>query len=266
MSRLRAVVPHRGQGHPLRGPPVGQVRHRRALLGDRRPLGADPPVVDDLGGDRDPARPEERLRRGRLVLVADALGPGEPLLLPEVAPEQLVAREHVTEQVRCVVDAEGAVAGVQPGQPRHRRDHAVLESRHVAGHQVGAGAEDPLDQCGVPVPRYDVVGVDEAEQVAGGMADTLVAGRAETLVGGVDDEDALVAGRHGLGQVARSVVRAVVDDDDLQPAVPLRQQAVEALHDVRLDVVDRDDDADQRGGPSPHRAYCTHGRRASPPR
>ncbi len=124
--------------------------------------------------------------------------------------------------------------------------------------------------AGVRVRRYDVVGVDEAEQVAGGMTESLVAGRAETLVGGVDDPDALVAGRHGLGQVARSVVRAVVDDDDLQPVVPLRQEAVEALHDVPLDVVDRDDDADQGGGPrrapTPHRAYCTHAGRASPSR
>ena len=116
------------------------------------------------------------------------------------------------------------------------------------------------------VGGYDVVGVGEREQVAGRVADALVARRAEALVGGVDDADPFVAGGHGLGEVARPVGGAVVDDDHLEAAVSLRQQALEALHDVRLHVVDRDDDADQGRGPAPHGAHCTHGRPALLPR
>ncbi len=57
--------------------------------------------------------------RGRLVLVADPLRPGEPRRLPEGPPEQLVPREHVAQDLRVLGGGDADAAGVvQPAHPR----------------------------------------------------------------------------------------------------------------------------------------------------
>jgi hypothetical protein len=89
------------------------------------------------------------------------------------------------------------------------------------------------------------------------VRDPGVAGVAQAGVGLAHEPQAIVEGRVALGDRAAAVRGAVVDEDRLEVDL-LRAQRVEALLQVRLHVVDGDDDADARhvrgildAGPAP---------------
>ena len=92
-------------------------------------------------------------------------------------------------------------------------------------------------------PRQQpVVGVEEDEQLAVALADAGVAGGREAEVLLADAADAGEA----LGDSARVVGRAVVDDDDLDLGVGLREDALDRLVEVAGLAEAGDDDRDQR--------------------
>ena len=246
---LVVVRRDRGERHLLGDQPVAQVAHRRALLGDRRAVGSDPPVVDDVG-DHVEAAGEVGLGGRRLVLVAHPLRPGQPGLVPERPAEELVPGEHVAEDLGVLQGpCPGPRRRVQAPHPRRLVQPVGLPAHDAAGHEVRPGDAERGGHRRVGAGRHDVVGVAEGQQVAGRVPRPFVAGRAEAVVLGVDDAHAGVAAGVPLGEVAGAVGRAVVDDHDLEGDVLLGEQAVEGSRQVGLDVVDRHDHAEQVGGP-----------------
>jgi len=91
-----------------------------------------------------------------------------------------------------------------------------------------------------------VVGIEKREVLPGCELDRRIAGRSGATVLLARETDALAV---PLGDRPRVVLRAVVDDDDLDRAVGLGECAVDRLVEVEPGVVGRDQDADQvRGG------------------
>ena len=93
-----------------------------------------------------------------------------------------------------------------------------------------------------------VVGVDEHQVLAAGRLRPSVAGRAQARVGLPDDLDPPIPADVRLHDVDAPVRRSVVDQDDLELRVGLRDEAVEAGRQIALHTVDRDDQADQGAG------------------
>ena len=209
----------------------------------------DPPVVDHVRDDREPPRADVGPGGGRLVLVTDPLGPGQARLVPEGAAEQLVPREHVTEDLRVLLDEVRRPRVVQPAHPGQLRESYAVPAGDRAGDEVGAGPALLVQQHLVGVRRDDVVGVGEGQQLAARVPDPLVAGGPQPVVVGVHDADPGVAAGVLVRDRARAVGGAVVDDHDLEVPVALRQDAVERLGQVGRDVVHRHDHADQRRPP-----------------
>ena len=118
---------HCGVRHPLGLPAVGEVADRAALLGDRGAVVADPPVVDDVGQHVEGAG-HEGARGRRLVLVADALGPGQAGGVPEGAGEDLVPREDVAEDLGPVRDPQPRARGRAGASSRAARAGRVVEA------------------------------------------------------------------------------------------------------------------------------------------
>ena len=140
VRRRRGVVVllHGVEGHPLGPPAVAQVGRRRALLGDRGAVLADPPVVDHLRHDVERAG-EEGPGGRRLVLVPHALGPLEPLRAPERRAEQLVPREHVAEDLGVLAGGDASLRlAVQPAHPGRLVQAVGLPAGDRARHEVGA--------------------------------------------------------------------------------------------------------------------------------
>ncbi len=177
------VLLHGVERHPLGPPPVAQVGHRRALLGDRRAVLADPPVVDDVG-DHVEGAGEVGAGGRRLVLVPHALGPLQPLLAPERRAEQLVPREHVAQDLGVLAggDARTPLA-VQAAHPGRLVEPVGLPADDRAGDEVGARVGQRVGQRGERPRRQHVVGVEEGQVVAGDPLGADVAGRAEAAVG-----------------------------------------------------------------------------------
>lgn len=112
----------------------------------------------------------------------------------------------------------------------HRAVKRCCEAEHVGVH---AGL-DP------------VVGLDDGYPGAVRLLKTAVAGCAVALVLLVDDADALIAIGVCLHDGKRTVGAAVVEADDVELAVRLRQNAVEALFEIRLGVEYGNDDGKVR--------------------
>jgi len=91
----------------------------------------------------------------------------------------------------------------------------------------------------------EVVGVQEEEQVAGGVGDAGVAGGGEALVGLVDEADAL--GFEGGGDGGGLIGGAVVDDEDFDGLVVLSEGGFDGTRDVAFVVVSGHNDGDARG-------------------
>lgn len=84
----------------------------------------------------------------------------------------------------------------------------------------------------------DVVGVVEGDPPPAGMGEPDVLGRRAARMVGVDDPDAATEGCEDL---RRFVGRAVVDDDDLDVGDVLPEHALDALAEIRAEIVGRDD-------------------------
>ena len=221
-------------------------------------------MVDDVGHHAEAPRGEVGPRGGRLVLVAHAHRPRQVRAVPELPAEQLVPREDVAEDLGVLVD-EGHPPRVQPLHPPRLLEPVALPPRDRAGHEVGAAAQLAPHHV-VRRRRHDVVAVGEGEQLARGHLGPGVAGGPEPVVVGVEDPDPVgVGGGVGVRDRPGGVGRAVVDDHDLEGGVGLREQAVEALAEVVLDVVGRHHDRQQRTGPTPETHVRTLAVRAGGP-
>ncbi len=188
---------------------------------------------------------EERAGGRRLVLVAHALGPGQPCRVPEGPAEHLVPREHVAEDLGPVLDPRAAEGPVEPVHPRRLDQVVALPAHDRPGGEVGARVLEGAHQVGVRRRGEHVVGVEEGEVVAAHLHGAEVAGRAEAAVDGVHDRDARVAVRPLVGDLAGAVRRAVVDDDRLPAAVRLGEQGADAVVEVVLDAPRGDHHAEQ---------------------
>jgi len=86
----------------------------------------------------------------------------------------------------------------------------------------------PLQLLGEP----QVVVVDEGDEVAPGARDPEVPGPARPAVRPTEDLDARIA--DPLAERGAAVRAPVVDDEELEPGVRLRQDRVDGLDDVLL--------------------------------
>src|ERR1043165_535825 len=91
----------------------------------------------------------------------------------------------------------------------------------------------------------DVVGIDEGDELAAGVAKGEVARDVGAGVLLREQRDLLAV---LLDDRARAVGRAVVDDEELEVAVGLREDAVDGARNPALAVVHRQDDGDERPG------------------
>ena len=204
------------------------------------------------------------------VLVAAPVVVGEPAAVGQVVEveEHVLALGDVLAQAHAVLAhdrgavglvADEAAARPQDGPQRvppvedpHRPGaevaRAVPEGPHAHGGAVAPGRpqepQEGLDEVG----GHQVVGVDEHEAAPARGPDAGVAGRRDPPVVLAQVADAGVGQRAGPHDPAGRVGRAVVDDDDLDGALGLGGEAVQALVDVRLGVVDGHDDARPRPG------------------
>ena len=89
---------------------------------------------------------------------------------------------------------------------------------------------------------HPVVGIDEEQVTTPGRFDADIAGRTDPAVGFADDPDAVVAVGIAVADCRRGVAAAVVHQQQLEVGEPLGKQAVQALGQVSLHVIDRDDD------------------------
>ena len=113
--------------------------------------------------------------------------------------------------------------------PRRRRQH----HRHLPGEFLGP-------------PQ--VVGIEERDPAAASLSQATVAGAGDAAVRLGDDAEARVG--HRRQPFGRAVGRAVVDDDELEVAPGLGEDALRRARYQRGPVVGRDHHADQR---PPHR-------------
>jgi hypothetical protein len=208
---------------------------------------ADPVQVDRPRHDVDRAGLEVGGHDHGDVLVQDALGEPQSVLVPERTAPQLVLRHAVREQpaearhVRPRPPAQEGLAQERRG-PGARAGEAV----EVPGREVRARAHERAQQQLERVGRQPVVAVHEREELAGRRLQAAVAGVAEAVVRLADQPQPRIALGMACGDRRAAVGGAVVDHHDLEVAEALRAQREQAVVEVALDVVDRDDDADPR--------------------
>jgi hypothetical protein len=144
----------------------------------------------------------------------------------------------------------GASSTVTPVLPHQRRHEPALavEALDRPHRDVGAGALQRPDHPGVGALDQQVVAVGEGEVLTGRVPNPLVAGGAEAGVGLVDHAHPRVTLGDPVGELARAVGGAVVDDDHLERMVRLLEDAGQAVGEVALHVVGRHHDAQQGGG------------------
>lgn len=113
-------------------------------------------------------------------------------------------------------------------------------------HQIGIvfthGIQAVLHQRG----GHGIVGIGEVYVRTGGPGDAGVAGVGQAAVGLVNHAYARVAGGPGVAHGRAIVGRAVVDQQNLQIGVRLRGNRRHAFVEELLDLIYRNNDADQR--------------------
>ncbi len=141
-----------------------------ALLGDRaRVVITQTPVVDGVRHDVDGASMEVGGQLHGDVLVPDADGEAQLLLVPERAAPERVPRGAVGQQrlehpdVRAQPGLRERLRGVRRGL-----DAAVLDPTHAPGGEVRAALVERGEQDAVGVGREDVVAVGEGDELAAG--------------------------------------------------------------------------------------------------
>ncbi len=181
------------------------------------------------------------------VLVQHPLREAQGVLVPERAAPQLVLRHPVRQQPAEAGDVRPrAPPQERLAQERRRPRARAGEAVDVPGGEVRAGALERAEQQLERVGRQLVVAVHEREVVAGRGLDAGVAGVAEAVVGLAHEPQPRVALGVALGDRRAPVGGAVVDHHHLEVADGLAGQRQQAFVEIRLDVVDRHDDADPR--------------------
>jgi hypothetical protein len=153
----------------------------------------------------------------------------------EVAPQE-VPEEPLVEHLED--------AGIAHGRQLERA--VLVDDRHVAPGkaEVGVGIERG-GQALQPILRPEVVGAHRREVRAAREVEARRHGRVHAGVLLPDRADRVAVSGDDVG---RRVGRAVVDDDQLEVGMRLRQHAVDRLRDVPVVVVRGKDDAHQGGG------------------
>ena len=233
--------------------PVDQRAHLQPLLGDRgSPSVADPPVVDGLGEHVDRRWP--CTCAGSVTGMSSCSTPSgkrKPLSSQKSRRNSLFhavrSASSGRKRLTCVLQAG---ARERLGQERRLRRCA----RRVRRSTLPLAKSEPVSverarEVLVGLGRDDVVGVGEREQLAGGGGDAGVARVAEARVGLADrrkrgSRSAKRSAISALASVEPSSTMTISRSDD-----GLRGQRPQAVREVRLDVVDRHDDADPRHAP-----------------
>ncbi len=168
----RAPVREEAADRLHRRDPVAQVGQFGVALGDGRrgPAFAPAPEVDDVGDHVDLGGPEVGVHVDPGVLVHDALGERDVVVVPEGPPEHLVPDRPVVDQRLEPGDVGAAPvllhrALVQRRLPLLRGVHHL----HVARHEVRVGPLQGAHQKAVGVLGDDVVAVHEGEELALGV-------------------------------------------------------------------------------------------------
>ncbi|RPK64175.1 hypothetical protein EES43_10415 [Streptomyces sp. ADI96-02] len=242
---VRVPVAEEGADLLAGGDPVAYAGDVGAPPGDRALPHA--PVVDVFGQDVDGAGEIVRRDHHRGVLVQPALGEGEGVAVPEGAPEHLVPRHPVGEQARVPGDVRPGPGAGQPAVLPCLLPAPAGQPPHVAGRQIRTGRLQRRDHPLVRVVDDDVVAVRERQvgDGPGGVPDARVAGRAQTGVRLPDEPEAAVPGRELRRDPAAAVRRAVVDEHHLDRVERLLSHRAQTVSEVVLDVVNRDDDAEE---------------------
>ncbi len=132
---------------------------------------------------------------------------------------------------------------------RRRGDLFVgVDHEHVAEHHAELGAlGQHLHLASGLLGQPDIVGVEQADEVARGFGKGAVGGRGGAAIGLADEADApRVTRRQISDDRGGTVLRAVVDDDDLEPVgrILLLERALDRAAHVLLVVVGAHQDAD----------------------
>lgn len=91
-----------------------------------------------------------------------------------------------------------------------------------------------------------VVGLDDRDPCAVRLANTQIAANAIAAVLLIDDANARILRGMALHDIERTIGAAVVDADDLEILMRLARDAIEALIEIFLNVIDRYDDRNER--------------------
>ena len=108
----------------------------------------------------------------------------------------------------------------------HESDLRPLHQRHLRGQAIG---------------KPDVIGVDERDQLSVCVTQPAIARHVRARMRLLDDRDLR---SETVEHIARAVGRAVIDDDQLERRLRLREDAANRARDRLLAVVDGEDDGD----------------------
>ena len=223
-------------------------------------------VAPELAPERRQVRTHEVGRADRRVDQNPAAGAADPVvhLVVLVAHHRFVELSDPVEQPPGkgaevdrvdLLDLAGiAEAGRADAEAAvHRRGDALTEQRSPLGrhrptHILGAGGEQPLDAAPHVVGRHDRVGVDAQEDVAARGAETQIQRRWHQSTGILEPAEPGIATDGALDDLARAVVRAAVDDEDLEPLrrIVLCPHGAEAFGDRPRLVAHGNDDGHER--------------------
>lgn len=196
---------------------------------------------DPFGGDQGAERP------GRVLVVPGR--EGEPGAGDEVAPVRLVPDDlEQVEQLRTVGEGEHVRAGVaEQVRPLIAADSAVpVRTGVVVDEHLGVvGGVEAVRYRGERTLRQGVVTVQEQDVVALRPFHPGVARASQPhVLGEVHHVDARVVPRVLVEDGPRTVRRAVVHCDELEVHVVLAEHRIEALGQVALHLVHRDDEGE----------------------
>ena len=225
-----------------RGEQLGVARRVRVACDG---VGAVNVVIQDVRHEGGALGQRQQLHGCAQILVPDARRVAHAGIQKQAAPPDAApGRGHCLHQLGRVGKRKGAVGR----QGIHKLlDHdAVCFQRRAEANDVAAEAGDGVGQYAEHVGGNVVVTVDEDQILALRGLDADVARLAHAAVRLVDGADALRVRRSiaVADRAALAVGRAVVDEDDLVVFKILRQHGVDALGQVVLDVVDRDDNTE----------------------
>ena len=238
-DRGHRVRRHRGQALEDAGDVLARAEPIAAVVG------RVPAVVEHRPVDAGRTQAEEPV--AVLEVGLDAVGGIERPRVVERAPRHERALEVDGIALEEVDDGERTAGAPAEVAGRHE-----VRPRGVVDLHPPPVAEDGVERRvlaqegsrpGEAVRHRHVVGVVEGDPLAGRAREAEVPRARETAVSALDDGHAAgVCAEHPR----RVVGRAVVDDDDLEVLLGLREDAVEAFGEPAAAVVGRDDDRDGR--------------------